>query len=255
MNMRAMRCCLILPFVSLLILSACVKRPDGVLSERKMVQIVADLELAEAYLQSNPQRSDADRAAMVQYVVDKHGVSRAQFDSTMSWYGRNMDQYYELFAKVDRELSSRRRKAEGSSSVEHTTSDLWPYSRMALISPLSPSNSMEFSIPTADVEKGQRIELNMRFRSAAGGSSLLGVEYEDGSVSFLNRALTSGRRIQMKIQTDSAKLVKRVFGNILLSSDRDLPLWIDSIYMRALPFDSMEYYNIHSQRSYNVDKR
>lgn len=228
----------------------CVKRPKGVLSDSKMVGIVADLELSEAYLQQNPQLGERDKEALVEYVISKHGVSRADFDSTMSWYGRNMDAYYDLYGRVERELTKRKRKSAGADSYEHAaTGDIWPYSRMALLSPLSGSDAFEFSIPTGDIEKGEQLELSMRLRTPAAGTSIFGVEYSDGTKSYLSRTLSSSRRLKLKLQTDTGRRVSRVFGNVLLNSERDMPLWIDSIYILPLGYDSMEYYNIHMQRT------
>lgn len=206
------------------------------------------MELAEAYMQSHP---GANRDALVADVVKKHGLSQAEFDSTMAWYGRNLDDYYELYARVDKELERRKLSSGGKKGLEHQASDLWPYSRMAMVSPQSALDGFSFSVPTSELKRGEQVEMKMRFRGGASGTSVLGVEYSDGSTSFIHRRLSGSRNLSMKLITDSARNVNRVFGNLLLDRS-SIPLWIDSISMIALPFDSVEYYNIHTQRNFRT---
>ena len=82
--------------------AACVRRPDGVLSDKDMVSLVADMELAEAYVQTGSRGAgEEERAALVDYVIKKHGLTREEFDTTMAWYGRNVDAYYDLCESVE----------------------------------------------------------------------------------------------------------------------------------------------------------
>lgn len=118
--------------------SSCIRRPDGVLSDKKMAPVIADLELVEAYMQTQRSTGDDDRrAATVDRIISDHGLTRAEFDTTMAWYGRNIDNYYELCSMVEKELARRRQKVSGGKSMEMESSDLWPYSRQSLLSRLS----------------------------------------------------------------------------------------------------------------------
>ncbi len=235
--------------LALLVAGGCVRRPDGVLTDAEMTPVAADMQLAEAYIQTQAQRgSHAQREAMVDYVLRKHGLTREEFDTTMSWYGRNVDAYYDLCESVGKELERRRRRMGGNAAVE--SSDLWPYSRQSLISLYSPSNAFGFSIPTADIQSGQRVELRFRMRDRVSGSAMLGVEYDNGVKAFQTRTLSGVRRLKLVLQTDTGMKVSRIFGNMLLDDASQLPLWIDSISLSALPFDSLEYFNIHGQRLY-----
>ncbi len=230
--------------------SSCIRRPDGVQSDKKMVPVIADLELAEAYMQTQRSTDNGDqRAATVDRIISEHGLTRAEFDTTMAWYGRNIDSYYELCSMVEKELARRRQKVSGGKSMEMESSDLWPYSRQSLLSRLSGSDAFEFSIPTVDVESGQRIELKLRMNGNTDGMAMLGVEYDNGTKGYFTRTI-SNSRLKLSFQTDTALKVTRIFGNLLLKDEATMPLWIDSIYLSALPFDSLEYYKIHSQRTF-----
>lgn len=239
--------------IMLVMACGCVRRPSGVMSDNETASVVADLQIAEAYLQTHPQGMDAEqrKEGMLAYILDKHGVSRADFDTTLNWYAHNPDNYIDMLAVADKELVKRRKKLAGSESIVHESADLWPYTRQGLISPLSNTNSLDFSIPTIDVEKGSRVEMKFRMRAATRLNMLLGVEYENGWTGYVHRDFSGNKRsVDLMVQTDSSMVVKRVFGYLSVEDRNVLPLWIDSIYMHTLPFDSVEYYNIHSQRVY-----
>ena len=232
--------------------AACVNRPKGVLSDKKMAPVVADMELAEAYIESLPTtKAKNSREEVVEYVITKHGLTREQFDSTMSWYGHNTDAYFEMLDLADKELLKRKGKIAGASTIEIESSDLWPYQRMSMISELGGTSAFDFTIPTADVQKGQRLNLRFRSNNSTSGNVLLGVEYDNGSLGYLNRNIRESKRIDLTLQTDTSKAVSRIFGHFLISDNHRLPLWLDSISLQALPFDSMEYYKIRSQRLTN----
>ena len=245
--MRAFRI-LILSLVVMAIVS-CIRRPDGILSDKEMAPIIADMELAEAYVQTlPPNKLKSSREAVVNEVLAKHNITRAQFDTTMAWYGRNMDEYYQMLNLVDKELAKRKSEIAGSVSVEVETSDLWPYKRQAYMSSLSGSDAFVFSVPTSDVQKGQRVNLKYRLNNPASVVALLGVEYETGEKTYLSRNYSAMKRVDLTLQTDSNKVVSRIFGNMLLQDRNSVPLWLDSISLKALPYDSMEYFKLNNQR-------
>lgn len=235
--------------LGLVFLSSCVDRPEGVLSDRKMVPVVADMILAEAYGKETLSENEMTRQALVEYVLKKHGVSHEEFDSTMAWYGRNDDAYYEMCDLVEKELAAKRRKTEGQTSIEEESSDLWPYSRQSMISVLSNSNAFDFSLPTTEVGRGERINLKLRMNNMVDGTALLGVEYDNGVRSYLTRQLGSSKRVDLTLQTDTGLVVNRIFGHFILSGADRLPLWLDSISLAKLPYDTMQYYSIHMQRA------
>lgn len=230
------------------LLTGCVRRPDGVLSDSEMAKVVADLTLAEAYLKTSPdgRGSVETREEMINYIIDKHGLSREEFDTTMAWYGRNIDEYYELLDNVDKEIARRKTKmVGGASQVE--TNDLWPYSRMTIVSPLGSTDGMSFSFPAGDLTPGQRLQLRMRLATQSRGNLLFGVEYDNGVKAYAFSTLR-GKKVDIQFQTDTAYAVTRIFGNMTLEETDGRPLWVDSIYLTTLPYDSLEYYRKHSQR-------
>ena len=70
-----------------LVFASCVKRPKGVLSDSDMVPVLADLQIAEAYMQTQPHEGGVaeTRARLLAWTLEKHGIDRADFDSTMAY--------------------------------------------------------------------------------------------------------------------------------------------------------------------------
>lgn len=230
---------------------SCVKRPEGVQSDSKMVSVVADMTLADAYLGVQMGDNRAKREAMAKYILDKHGISQAEYDSTMSWYARNSDAYYEFSEKVEKELRIKRAKIKGAQLTNVVQNDLWPYPRMAVISPLGATDGFDFSVPTVDVKPGERVRLKMRFNNSSDGKILFGVEYDNGIHDYITASIRN-RNVEVTVQTDSTQTVRRIFGNMRLNDGVSRTLWLDSISMATLPFDSIEYFNLHAQRQYSI---
>lgn len=231
---------------------SCIKRPDGVLSDKKMAPVVADMELAEAYIDGLPMtKARNSREEVVEYVIQKHGLTREEFDSTMSWYGRNQDAYFEMCELAEKQLQKRKSKVAGSKSIEIETTDLWPYQRQLMMTPISGSQSFDFNIPTSELVPGSRLNMIFHANNSITGSMIIGAEYDNGTKTYLSRNLHDSKRVDLTLQIDTGRLVTRIFGNLMLNDSKRLPVWLDSIYLKSLPFDSVEYYKIRSQRFAN----
>ncbi len=243
-------------FVISLILVGCDKRPGNVLDEDEMVRLIADMEVAEIYFQQYPggYYNDSIRDRAIQFVLDKHHISKKDFDSTLTWYGKNIDVYQQLYSKVDKELLNRQKKITGKSETDLVSNDLWPFSRHYFIDSKSGRHDINFAIQSSEVESGERLIWRLRTNSMPSGQILLGVEYENGTSSVTYQS-TNSKISEITLQTDSSQRVKRIMGQFRLKDSSSLPVWIDSISLKSLPFDSTEYYRIYSQRLYRGPKR
>ena len=243
----------------LVILSACDKRPKGVLSDKEMVQLMADMEVAEIYIQnnSNVMYSDSMRDKTVQYILEKRGLDKAQFDSTMSWYGRNIDIYQELYKKVDEELARRQKKAVGEESAEtmQAGSDLWPYSRHLIMTELADANGLKFSFTSDQLEKGDKLNFKLRSNGLDYSSAMLGVDYDNGLSSYSYANQSGSDKIDLSLQLDTSMTVKRIFGFVRPKKALQSPVWLDSIALERVPYDSTQYYRIFSQRKVYAPKK
>lgn len=232
----------------------CSKRPEGVMSDNEMASLMADMQMAEAYGNvANNHRglSFEEREKLGDRVLASHGVTRQQLDTSLAWYGRNLDTYSELYAKVDKQIISRRKKLTNEDSEEGNHGDnLWTSPSHSLISDLAASDGLSFNIPVSDIEKGERLAWSMVISRQQPLAVTLGVVYDNGTLSYINRSFTGDMKVKLELQTDSARKVKNVYGSLRLNHVDAQPLMIDSISLMRMPLDSMSYGRIHSQKRY-----
>lgn len=227
-------------------LSSCNDRPDGVLSDSEMVDLLTDLQLAEAYNNTSASGSgNVDRRSLEEAVLKKHGVTREQLEATIAYYARNLDDYSKLYDKVEKKL--RAQTGAGGSETITPADDIWPYGRFALLMPNQMSDGISFSIQADELKPGNTLEWGMRLTSVDGVDMMLGVQYEDGSASIQKKSASGNKNLQINLQTDTALNAVRIFG-VLTAPKRSMPIWTDSIHLIKAEFDSTAYSKINMQR-------
>lgn len=226
-------------------LVSCGGRPSNVLPEDKMVKLMADMELAEAYVNTQVSASGKERVKIGKQVLAAHNVSEETLNTTLAWYGRNMDKYTELFDKVDKEIQKRQKKYTVVPGIKKVESDnLWPFNQHLVISPLAGTDNFSFSIPRPEIDKGSILEMTFSMPNPSALKGTLGVEYTDGNGEANVSNFSSKNHVQLTLQTDTAKEIARIFGIIQLKDSKGaLPFYVDSIQIVTNPIDSSEYRN------------
>ena len=77
-------------------------RPRGVLSNREMRDVLYDLHRADGAIQvaGYNYSHDQELAGYYKNVLDKHGITQAQFDSSLVWYTNNPQIFNKIYPKV-----------------------------------------------------------------------------------------------------------------------------------------------------------
>lgn len=88
------------------LLASCARRPDDVLSNRRMVDVLVQVHRAEGILQSAGYNYGHDQEVIQYYqaVLADCGVSQAQFDSSLVWYTDHPAYFSRVYPRVMREL-------------------------------------------------------------------------------------------------------------------------------------------------------
>ncbi|MBQ4391060.1 MAG: DUF4296 domain-containing protein [Paludibacteraceae bacterium] len=89
-------------------------RPRGVLSQHKMRSVIYDLHRADGILQQSGYTygHDEELNAYYEAVLEKHGVTQAQFDSSLVWYTANPNRFQLIYPKVIQKLEEDVEKAK-----------------------------------------------------------------------------------------------------------------------------------------------
>ncbi|GAB6395485.1 MAG: DUF4296 domain-containing protein [Bacteroidales bacterium] len=110
MQKRLSECGIALCAVALL--AACSKVPGGVLPEKKMKDVMLDIRLAENMINGNYQAypDSTSRTALFASVFRKHRITQALYDSSLVWYGKNMDVLLQVYDLALRDVNERIRE-------------------------------------------------------------------------------------------------------------------------------------------------
>ena len=247
-------------FLSGLLASGCSDNKE-ILSEKEMVNLIVDLKLAEAY--ANSQMGGADiqkhREELAQGVLAAHHVTQEQLDSTLGWYGHNLDKYAKLYEKVDKRMDAKRKKMlkeDGATTTKERGDNLWPFEENGVLSPFGNSDGWVFTLSDPALERGDRVVWSMNLKDASMPlTGVLGVEYDDGTAEAYTTFMTNRRNVEMSLQTDTGKLVRRLYGTLRFKQSETQPLFVDSIAVRKLPYDSLEYHRFRAQKKYGFPIR
>ena len=98
--------------VGLIALAICLSscRPHGILSSRKMREVMVELHKTDALLQVSGLQHGHNEAEDIYYalVLERHGITQAQFDSSLVWYTAHPQLFDKIYPKVLKQLEQER---------------------------------------------------------------------------------------------------------------------------------------------------
>lgn len=251
---------ILFPFI-LVALISCDKAPDGIIPESDMVDLVADLHKADAYIDNYPSQfpDDSTKMLLKQSIFLKHGVTQADYDTSLVWYAHNMDVYTDVYRRVIDQLkndyNNGGRKGYVASATEGETpinaqpyhsvsgdsADLWTMSRLWVLPQGLKTGYIPFDFPTdKEHRNGDCYELKYKSISTSGAiSALLAVDYSDGGTSYIHRTSAASGWNRIVVQSDSMRTVNRIYGYF---NYKLMPLGISYL-------DSVQIIRTHLNRS------
>jgi hypothetical protein len=91
------------------------EKPDQVLDEKEMVDVLVDVHLAEAVLtrvRGKGENVEGLTNAYYQKVFEKHEINKKIFDTSMYYYQQNLGEMDEIYEQVITELNKMERERE-----------------------------------------------------------------------------------------------------------------------------------------------
>ncbi len=209
--------------------------PGRYLQPDEMADILYDYHVAEGIVQTdyNSPDSIAMRAYRVS-ILQNHGVTEADFDSSMVYYTRHTRELQQVYTKIadrlDREAVEHGGQAGlGDITDNADTTNVWKRSSAFVLSPYVATNRMSFEIKAdSSYHKGDRMVLDFdtQFLYQDGmrdASVVLAVTYANDSVEYVNNSINSSTHYHMQIMNEGRLAIKAVRGYWMLSSDRSMP--------------------------------
>lgn len=248
-----------------MITMSCDKTPDYVIKPDDMVDLLADIHKGESVIELNRSKypGDSMRKVMKQSILLRHGVTQEQFDTSLVWYGHNIEKYIEVYDKVIEELEGEIKLADVSSdgtrvqmAVVGDSVDAWGDVRHRQFAFGEPSDIMKFNMRRDENwEKGDVYTWRFYVRKRISPMTwTLAADYNDGSTDYVYGFVSSEGWNEVTFVTDTAKVTSNLYGTIMLQPEPFESAYVDSITLVRTRHKPGEYYRSNVKTSYNGRK-
>lgn len=226
---RFQLCCFCL---LVLVMASCkVKRPNEVLPELEMEELLYDYHMAQALGENLSYNEDYKKVIYMETVFKKHGTTEAAFDSSLVWYTRNTELLSKIYERVTKRLKTEQesinhliavRDKKPKTSAPGDSIDVWIGLRMAQLTGMPLNDKLTFTLPAdTNFHKRDTLLWEVRYHFLAGKpdtarAAIMAMQiiYEnDSTVSRTQKVLRSGIE-RIRLQSDTLGMIKEVKGFI-----------------------------------------
>lgn len=220
------------------ILVACSGRPDGVLSETEMEEVLYDYHMAQGAMDvSSYEEREQIAESYRQAVFEKHGITEAEFDSSLVYYNRHSTQLNDIYKRLsDRftEDSEQMKLRSGSDEMISAlgdggdTTNIWSGAKVYVLRPSRMLNVERFemkadtSFHVADrfvfmvsmqfVGESSHVDSNAPYADFG-----ITIEYSDSTTIGTHRKVTYGGPQQFSLDSKQDKTIKSITGYLYYS--------------------------------------
>ncbi|MCM1107736.1 MAG: DUF4296 domain-containing protein [Clostridium sp.] len=228
LSLRSLLCVGIVRVIALLSLSACnPEMPSEVISPSRMESLLFDYHLAQAMAEESYDSVEERRYLYVQAALRKHGVSEAEFDSSMVWYSAHADYLTEIYrrlsARYDAEVKARGTGSSeselfASMATQGDTANIWSGRSFYVLRPNRIENKMAFTMKADTAfRRGDTFiwHFTPHFVCKEGGrvgfASIM-VRYTDGTTSSKYRRVEGDWKVKMELSAATDKDISELYG-------------------------------------------
>lgn len=237
----------------LTVFASCIDRPDCVLDESQLADVLVDVHRAEGLLelqQNNTRKlseTDQYQREVIAAVLAKHGVTRQQYDSTMMWYAQHLKLLTRVYAHVDERLNDEHDRwsllveesrsfavSQAGDSVElwtlrpHLVLDRQRYQDLRFWEIASDSNyvagdTLRWQFVVRGLREGQKVIAQMSLD-------------HEGTIGQASRVVDRSGRYQLTVQPDSVQSFTSAILALVLKQDSTClsPVFVDSLSLVRL---------------------
>lgn len=215
-------------------LVACrVKRPETVLPDEKLEAVLYDYHIAKAMAEQVPYNESYKRLLYIESVFRKHGITEAQFDTSMVWLARNPEALRTIYEKVNERLKTEKDQVETLIALhEHKPKesrpgdsiDVWAWQRVYHLTGMTLDNRITFNLPSdPNFQARDTLRWSIRFHFRGGEIPLaddslympvmaMQVSYaNDSTISELRRITHSGVET-LCLSADTLGAIEKISG-------------------------------------------
>ena len=215
----------------LALLSSCGKEiPDEIIQPSKMEKVLYDYHLT---LGMSENSKNTEKEARKKYVFQKHGITAADFDSSMVWYTRESQELMSIYENLNKRfkreyehverLLESREEINTRSFASGDTVNIWMKEDILWFTKAPLNNKLTFEIK-ADTTFHQRdaFDWNMDWYFMAEGEAIMGLNviYDNDSVIGMTKSITESGPQSIYLHTDSAYNIKSLNGFVYVPQNQ-----------------------------------
>ncbi len=214
--------------------------PDDYIQPRDMEDILFDYHLAQAMArQQAGEKGISEEMYQIAYreaALRKHGVSEAEFDSSMVYYQRHTERLKGIYENLAKRLTAEAQSLGASVDDANTLGDLtatgdtanvWRGERSLVLSPDAPFNHYSFSVEAdSSFHKGDRFILNFKTQfiyqdGMRDGLAYVAVTFDNDSVATSVVHVMSDGKQSLRIDNSKGLGIKSVKGYFVLTKSME----------------------------------
>jgi hypothetical protein len=216
-----------------LLFAGCSRTPGGIIPERKMKDVLVDMQIAEAMVGADPATfvGNEEKAALYATVFRKHGVTETAYDSSLVWYGKHLDVYLHVhksaLAEVENRITELGNVApEATPDANRDSLDVWIFHRYFELSPRALTNTVVFDIePDVAYSSGSTFVFGM---NVWGVTPRIGKPVEmhlrtvsDDTTYSASATIRENGYHELALKTSPLRKTQRIYGYIRLDGKAD----------------------------------
>lgn len=226
--------------------------PSRYIQPGDMEDLLCDLHIAQAMAGENGKTQDERDYLSTLYfaaTLAKHGVTKAKFDTSLTYYYIRADRFNDIYRHVARRLSDKAMELGASEgevnryanlSGSGDTTDVWVGNLSALLLPYAPYNIYSF-VQQADTSfrKGDAfmfiMETNFVYQSGQRNAEIcLAMRYDNDSVVSRTTGFSSSGVNQLRMPSNGNHLVKEIRGYIYLTPEKEPTTQLKLLFLNGL---------------------
>lgn len=212
--------------------TSCSNRPKNVLSKGNMEDLLYDYHLARSMSDTLSQDQLYKQDYYIKGVLKKYNISQADFDSSMVWYSRHVEDMSDIYQniqdrlkadveKLNRQIAESQLTPTGAASGDSL--DIWSFARSIRLSDDDLHNKLSFSItPDSTFHSRDVFEWTVDYIStnipdmAHSPVMVLSVKYENDSTVTRSIMLSGSGNRSLRVQNIYEIPIRKVNGFIFL---------------------------------------
>lgn len=235
--------------ISLLLLGCKPSVPSEYISPGDMEDLLYDYYLSQAMadIDTKDGRMGYNRRLYFLSVLKKHGVTEAEFDSSMVYYYSRADYMRKIYANLQERIDEETTGAAAAEMrkrfvVGGDTADVWREKKAFFLTPAVPYNRVDFTVKADTAfRKGDTylltFDTNFLYQSGTKDATIyMAVRYATDSIASYTRTVSMTGITELRVTPNDDEMVRDIRGFIYLDRGRDETSTLKMMFVNNIQF-------------------